>query len=45
MTARTDGRQIKESPTRKRGAGLRHEACNKRSEHDRPNGNAMQADC
>ena len=27
------------------GQGLRHEACNKRSEHDRPNGNAMQADC
>lgn len=26
------------------GQGLRREACNKRSKHDRPNGNAMQAD-
>ena len=41
----TDRRATKkQNPTRKRGAGLRHEACNKRSEHDRPNGNAMQAD-
>lgn len=34
----------RKTPRRNVGQGLRHEACNKRSEHDRPNGNAMQAD-
>ena len=27
------------------GQGLRHEACNKRSKHDRPKTDTVQADC
>ncbi|HHK5989182.1 TPA: hypothetical protein ACQWFK_001888, partial [Neisseria subflava] len=34
----------KESPTQERGAGLRHEACNKRSEYDRPKTDTVQED-